>query len=109
MPLSKDDVRWCVSGIEAFLSNRTQQVLVDGATSDRANVVSGVPQGTVLSPLLFLIFINDLPECVTSNIRLFADDAIVYKKNDFVSWLVILMFLFRNPSMLLAFFVVLSM
>jgi hypothetical protein len=39
--------------IEAFLSNRTQQVLVDGATSDRANVVSGVPQGTVLSPLLF--------------------------------------------------------
>jgi hypothetical protein len=39
--------------IEVFLSNRTQQVLVDGATSDRANVVSGVPQGTVLGPLLF--------------------------------------------------------
>ena len=65
--------------IKAFLSNRSQQVIVDGATSDRAPVVSGVPQGTVLGPLLFLIFINDLPECVTSRTRLFANDAIVYR------------------------------
>ena len=66
--------------IKAFLSNRTQQVIVEGATSDTVPVVSGVPQGTVIEPLLFLIFINDLPNCVQSRIRLFADDCILYRK-----------------------------
>ena len=65
--------------IKAFLSNRTQQVIVEGATSDTVPVISGVPQGTVLGPLLFLIFINDLPNCVQSRIRLFADDCILYR------------------------------
>ena len=58
-----------------FLLGRTQWVLLEGHLSTEANVTSGVPQGSVLGPLLFLIFINDLPDCVYgSTTRLFADD-----------------------------------
>ncbi|XP_072018350.1 uncharacterized protein [Amphiura filiformis] len=64
-----------------FLSHRTQQVLVDGQISTQANVSSGVPQGSVLGPLLFLAYINDLPDCVkSSTTRLFADDTALYKR-----------------------------
>ena len=64
--------------IRALLTHRTQQVTVEGATSYSVGVLSGVPQGTVVGPLLFLVFINDLPDCVQSKIRLFADDCILY-------------------------------
>ena len=65
--------------IRSFLQNRNQQVVVDGATPDKVEVISGVPQGTVLGPLLFLMFINDLPDTVTSNTRVFAGDCIIYR------------------------------
>ena len=65
-----------------FLSDRSQQVIMDGALSDPAAVLSGVPQGTVLGPLLFLIYINDLPQYVSpgTQVRLFADDSTLYWK-----------------------------
>lgn len=52
---------------------------MNGAKSDTAHVDSGVPQGTVLGPLLFLLHINDLPDNVTSKVRLFADDCLLYR------------------------------
>lgn len=65
--------------ISAFLSNRTQTVVLDGKSSNTVPVTSGVPQGTVLGPALFLIYINDLPEYLShSKVRLFADDSIIY-------------------------------
>ena len=68
-----------VSWIENFLGNRTQQVIVQGEESSWKPVTSGIPQGSVLGPLLFVIFINDLPDCVTSEAYLFADDTKIFR------------------------------
>ena len=65
--------------LENFLSDRTQQVVLDGCCSDILPVTSGVPQGTILAPLLFLCYINDLPELVSCCCRLYADDVLLYK------------------------------
>ena len=67
--------------IRSFLSHREQSVLVDGATSSPAPVLSGVPQGTVLGPLLFLTYINDINKNLSegTRIRLFADDSLLYR------------------------------
>ena len=66
--------------ITSFLSNRKQRVSVNGALSDTTDVTSGVPQGSVLGPILFLQYINDINENIQSSIRLFADDSIIYRK-----------------------------
>ena len=66
--------------LSSFLQNRSMRVVVEGEHSDNAHVDSGVPQGTALGPLPFLCHINDLPECVKSQVRLFADDCLLYRE-----------------------------
>ena len=64
--------------IQAFLSDRTQTVVIDNEKSATVPVTSGVPQGSVLGPILFLIYINDLPDKTRSKVQLFADDTAIY-------------------------------
>ena len=66
--------------LSQFLTQRKMKVLVEGETSEEAVVESGVPQGTVLGPLLFLCHLNDLPNSVNATVRLFADDCLLYKE-----------------------------
>ena len=69
-----DTLKW----IKDFLVNRKQAVVTNGVNSNCISVPSGVPQGSVLGPILFLVYINDLPEQVKSRVRLFANDATIY-------------------------------
>ena len=66
--------------IDSFLCFRQQRVVVNGVKSDWAPVLSGVPQGTVLGPLLFSLYINDISSDIESEIRLFADDCVCYRE-----------------------------
>jgi len=68
--------------ISLWLTNRKQRVIVDGAESKWVRFKSGVPQGTVLGPLLFLIFINNIAVGTFSTLRLFADDCLLYRVID---------------------------
>ena len=63
-------LRW----IQAFLSDRIQQANANGTNSEWANITSGIPQGNVLGPILFVLYINDLPDNIVSNVYMFADD-----------------------------------
>ena len=66
--------------IKQFLTNRTQSVILENHKLDPLDVVSGVPQGTVMGPLLFLVYINDLPEATSSSARPFADDCLLFRR-----------------------------
>lgn len=65
--------------IKDYLTNRSQCVLLEGISSKSHHVLSGVPQGLVLGPLLFLIYINDITESITSTIRFYADNVLIYR------------------------------
>ena len=64
----------------AFLTRRKQCVVLNGDKSSWTEVISGVPQGSVIGPLLFVIYINDMPNCVSSCLKLFADDAKLFRR-----------------------------
>ena len=66
--------RW----IKEFLSGRTQKVVINDKISKTANITSGIPQGSVFGPALFLVFIYDLSDVVQACIKLFADDAKIF-------------------------------
>ena len=71
--------------MDDFLSVREQAVVVNGTKSTFSKVTSGVPQGSVLGPILFLAYINDIDEVVSSGVRLFADDCVCYRVIDSIS------------------------
>ena len=64
--------------VRAFLGSRSRRVVIDGEESESVPVTSGVPRGSVLGHILFLIYINNLPDEVSSRVRLFADDTALY-------------------------------
>ena len=74
--INGDVLEW----VKDYLSNRTQIVSVNGTESDLGLVLSGVPQGTVLGPLLFVVYINDMLDTVSSDALLFADDTKIYRQ-----------------------------
>ena len=68
--------------ISSFLTNRQLRVVLDGKPSQEYSVNAGVPQGLILGPTLFLLYINDLPDDVIHNIAIYADDANLYSNCD---------------------------
>ena len=67
------------SSLDFILAVEKATVAINGETSGATPVKSGIPQGTVLGPLVFLVYINDINEGVTSSVWLFADDCVIYK------------------------------
>ena len=72
-------IRGLLLGLDVFITDQYQRVALRGHYSSWTSVLSGVPQGTVLDPILFLIYINDISRNITSQTKLFADDMKVYR------------------------------
>ena len=85
------------SWIEDLLTARQQRVVVGGETFNWLDVTSGVPQGSILGPLLSIIYINDLPSSVTCHAEIFADDSVIYRRTVKVH-MTSSPFLFKNSS-----------
>ena len=68
--------------ISSFISNRQLWVILDGESSQEYPVNAGVPQGSILAPTLFQLFINDLPDDVICNMAIYGDDTTLYTKCD---------------------------
>ena len=80
------ELKWSHS----YLTNRTQVCVVDGHTSSAMEIICGVPQGSILGPLMFLLYINDLPECLLNTTSgMYADDTLIYASSASFSELVL--------------------
>ena len=76
---SYNELKW----FKSYLNNREQQCFVNGQMSSPRRIMCGVPQGSILSPLLFLLYINDLPECLNNTVpSLYADDTEIYASSN---------------------------
>ena len=79
MGFSEQAIGW----FKSYLSNRTFKVTIDKKFSSNGNLTCGVPQGSILGPLLFLLYVNDMPQAVSSDLYLYADDScLVYQHKD---------------------------
>ena len=67
-----------LENLTEFLKDRKQRVALNGQNSSWANIEAGVRQGSIVGPLLFLIYINDLPDNLSTNVKLFADDTSLF-------------------------------
>jgi hypothetical protein len=74
--ISEKVIMWA----ERFLSNRIQKIIVNGTESKCHHVTSGIPQVSVLGPMLFIIYINDMPEMVESSTYMLAEDANIFRE-----------------------------
>ena len=75
--ISNTDLKW----FRSYLQDRFQRVVLHGFQSDWSPVFSGVPQGSILGPMLFIMYVNDMPSCLrSSNCLLFADDIKIFKR-----------------------------